>query len=660
MHTFRTIVSTLSIVAIFGLVSTEAMAERSYTRVATSESTTTSTLSYRSLRQLAKKYYDDFQAVDSSISYRDLVIYLYRLNTSSYEEAETALQAYLASLQSAAEPVNQAPTISGSPQLSLDEGQSYLFTPSASDPDGDPLRFSISNKPTWASFNSSTGALSGTPEVGSAGRYLGVTIGVTDGDLNAALPPFDIIVNAAQPTVVAGAPTLTSVDISGTNIVLSWVMENTIPEGGYDIFIDDVDTGTQYRTTATSASIGGLDLTQAHCFKVESRYTNTGEFYASNQLCSEAQAEPNKAPTISGSPATTVTEGEAYLFTPVASDPESDALSFSISNKPSWASFNSRTGTLSGTPNTGSAGLYAGITIAVSDGKLSATLPAFDLTVEAAATVVAGPPKLVSVDVSGSNIVLAWVMENAIPEGGYDTFIDNVDTGSQYRTTATSVTISGLDLTQAHCFKVESRYTNTSEFYASNELCSEAQAEPNNAPVITGTAPSSAAVGASYSFTPTASDADGDTLNFSISNLPSWASFNSQTGSLSGTPTTADVGTYSNIQIAVTDGTDTSSLEPFAIVVESTQTVGSTTLKWIAPSSREDGSALSLSEINGYRIYMGDSANSLEIKMDINDSSVTEYTVTDLPLGDHYFSVTVYDKEYNESEYSNIIVKPAL
>ena len=57
-----------------------------------------------------------------------------------------------------------------------------------------------------------------------------------------------------------------------------------------------------------------------------------------------------------------------------------------------------------------------------------------------------------------------------------------------------------------------------------------------------------------YNFQPKASDPDGNTLTFSIQNKPSWLVFNTTTGKLSGTPSSADVGTYSNIVISVSDG----------------------------------------------------------------------------------------------------------
>src|SRR5688572_30438246 len=73
------------------------------------------------------------------------------------------------------------------------------------------------------------------------------------------------------------------------------------------------------------------------------------------------------------------------------------------------------------------------------------------------------------------------------------------------------------------------------------------------APTISGTPASWVYVGSFYSFTPKAYDSDRQTLKFTISNKPAWASFSSTTGRLSGTPSA--VGLWNNIQIRVSDGT---------------------------------------------------------------------------------------------------------
>ena len=120
-------------------------------------------------------------------------------------------------------------------------------------------------------------------------------------------------------------------------------------------------------------------------------------------------------------------------------------------------------------------------------------------------------------------------------------------------------------------------------------------ANTNSAPVISGNAPSSVDAGTLYRFQPSSSDADGDTLSFKIVNRPSWASFNSGSGRLVGTPDTADAGTYDNIVISVSDGKSSASLPSFSITVNTTaQRLGAASLGWTAPVARADGSALTM------------------------------------------------------------------
>lgn len=184
---------------------------------------------------------------------------------------------------------NEAPVISGTPAASVTVNQSYSFTPTASDPEGKAITFSVSNKPPWASFSTSTGRLSGTPPAAAEGEHVDIVISVSDGQLTAALPPFAIVVQAG-----------------------------------------------------------------------------------------------NQAPIIGGLPPTSAREGYAYEFRPAAADPDADPLTFTISNRPYWASFDPQTGRLYGTPGTGTVGSYRDIVIRVSDGSLTSSLPAFSIGVEQA------------------------------------------------------------------------------------------------------------------------------------------------------------------------------------------------------------------------------------------------------------------------------------
>lgn len=371
---------------------------------------------------------------------------------------------------------NASPTISGSPPGTVQVGSSYAFQPSAADADGDELTFSISNKPAWLSFSTSSGALSGSPSQSDVGTYSQITVRVSDGQDTVSLPAFTITVTAA--------PT-------------------SNPGGG------------------------------------------------------------NAPPTLSGTPPTQVFAEQAYNFQPSASDPDSNSLTFSIVNRPSWATFNGQTGRLSGTPLISHVGTYSNISIRVSDGTTTVSLAPF------------------------------------------------------------SITVSPL---------------------------------PNSTPLISGTPTTSVSAGSAYSFTPTASDPDGDPLTFSVQNKPDWASFNSSTGRLSGTPTNSNAGTYSNIVISVSDGQGGSAQLPaFWITVNGVVTTGSATLSWQPPTENVDGSPLT--NLAGYRVVWGTSQNALNQSAQLANPGLTSYVIENLAAGTWYFAVRAYNSDGLESALSNVVSK---
>lgn len=362
---------------------------------------------------------------------------------------------------------NASPVISGAPATSVAPGSAYSFTPSADDPNGDPLRFRISHKPAWASFDQASGKLSGTPTAASAGTYANIVISVSDGSPNVALAPFSITVG------------------------------------------------------------------------------NTA----------------NRAPTISGTPPKSVTVGQAYSFRPVAADADKNTLGFSIQNKPVWATFSSATGQLTGTPTATHVGSYANVAISVSDGKASAALAPFSITVAGAS---------------------------------------------------------------------------------------------NKAPTISGNPATAVNAGSAYAFRPTAADANGDTLTFAIANRPAWATFNSATGQLSGTPSSASAGTYANVVISVSDGKVSAALAAFAITVADASS-GGTSLTWLPPTENTDGS--SLTNLAGFRIVYGASATQLTQTIQVTNAGMSSYVVENLAPGTYYFAVRAYTSAGAESADSNVVAK---
>lgn len=455
---------------------------------------------------------------------------------------------------------NSPPQISGTPPTSVIAGSSYAFTPNATDADGDTLTFTIANMPDWASFDTSTGKLSGTPPPASIGTYANVSISVSDGQTSTSLAPFSIAV-VAPLTISGNPPTVIAVGSSYT-----FQPSTNAPSGTALIF--SIANAPAWATFSTTTGALSGTPTQPGTFSNILISVSDGTQTSSLDAFSISVAAPNptnQPPTISGQPPTSVIAGAAYTFTPSASDPDGDKLTFSVANRPAWLTFGSATGTLSGTPGPANVGTYSAIVISVSDGTTSVALPAFSIQVTAALTISGTPPSSVAAGTAyffqpktnaSAGTKLTFSVQNQPTWASFNTStgaLSGTPSGSQVGTFS-NIVVSVTDGTQtsslpAFSIKVTAALT------------------------ISGSPPTQVTAGTAYSFKPTTNASSSTALTFSIQNQPSWASFSTSTGTLSGTPSSNQVATYSNVVISVTDGTQTSSLPAFSIKVVAANTL---------------------------------------------------------------------------------------
>jgi hypothetical protein len=282
---------------------------------------------------------------------------------------------------------NQPPTITGVPPGLVTVGTQYSFMPTASDADGGTLTFSITNRPTWATFSTATGRLAGTPTAANVGTFANIGIGVSDGQGGTAqLGTFAIVVSAAAnvaPTISGTPPTTATV---GTQY--SFVPTASDADGGTLTFsITNQPSWATFNTTTGrlqgTPAAGNVGTFSSIGIGVSDGQGGNAQLAAFSIVVS---APPNRPPTITGVPPTSVTAGAAYAFTPTASDPDADTLTFSVVNLPAWASFDAATGRMSGTPAAQHVGTTTGIVITANDGRQgTASLAAFNVTVQAVA-----------------------------------------------------------------------------------------------------------------------------------------------------------------------------------------------------------------------------------------------------------------------------------
>jgi hypothetical protein len=175
---------------------------------------------------------------------------------------------------------------------------------------------------------------------------------------------------------------------------------------------------------------------------------------------------------------------------------------------------------------------------------------------------------------------------------------------------------------------------------------------------LTGTPATSVTAGQNYLFQPKVSQGGG-VVTFSIQAQPTWATFDADTGALTGTPATANEGTTGSITITGTNGSSKSSIGPFAITVNAPAppppATGSATLTWTAPTENTNGTPIA--GLAGYHIYYGTTENTWTTTITVASPTETSYVVSGLAPGTYYFAVVAYNAAGMDSPQSNVLSK---
>src|SRR6185503_291995 len=457
---------------------------------------------------------------------------------------------------------NRPPSISGAPSTSVLQGTQYSFEATATDLDGDPLTFSIANQPSWATFSQTgpaTARLEGTPGAAHVGAHQNIVISVGDGTASAALPVFSITVASSN----------TPPAISGTPAILVQVGSSF----SFTPVASDADAGTTLTFGIAnkpywaqfSGTTGALTGTPAAADAgIHANIVITVSDGQDSAALPPFAITVNRPPIVSGIPPTTATVGSFYSFAATASDADGDPLTFGAVNLPAWATL-SASGVLSGTPGPGDVRTFANIAIGVTDGKsVPVLLPAFAITVPQ-------PNRPPAISGTPPTTVAAGAMYEftaTATDADLDPLTFSADHKPAWATLdGTTGKLSGTPVT-AETGTHANIVIRVNDGHVTSSLAPFSITVTNAPPSIGGTPPGTATVGALYSFTPTASDANaGTTLTFSLNQTPAWATFDTGTGRIEGTPSLANAGTFSNIVIGVSDGVAAASLAPFSITV---------------------------------------------------------------------------------------------
>ncbi|MBI3896877.1 MAG: putative Ig domain-containing protein [Gammaproteobacteria bacterium] len=457
--------------------------------------------------------------------------------------------------------------------------------------DGSPL-------PSWLSFNSTTGTFSGTPLNGNVGST-NVRVTATD---TGGLTVSDVFA-------------ITVANVNDAPTVANPILDQTASEDAAFSFqmpsnsFADVDVGNTLTYTASRSDGSALPSwlsfnTATRTFSGTPGNSNVGSMdvrvtatdpsgAAATDIFTLNVTNTNDAPTLANAiPDGTGSEGSVFTYTvpstTFADVDVGDTLSYSANRSdgsalPSWLSFNGTTRTFSGTPGSNDAGAYS-IRVTATDSAGANVNDIFVLTIA-------------DVPVSNPSPTLANAISDQVaPEDASFSFVVPANTFSDPGDTLTysAIRADGSALPTWLSFNsttrifsgtpangnvgaVDVRVTATDTAGATvSDVFTLNVTNVNDAPVLSNAIPDKAgAEGSAFSYVVPAntfSDVDvGDVLTYSAtrsngSSLPSWLSFNATTRTFSGTPGSADSGTY-DIRVTATDSAGASVNDVFALTI---------------------------------------------------------------------------------------------
>ena len=451
---------------------------------------------------------------------------------------------------------NDPPTITSTPVGPAYVGQIWQYQIAASDPNGDPITYSLTSPPAGMTVDAVTGLVSWSPS--AAGTY-SVTVVADDGQGGQAIQTFSLPVEAVLPS--NDAPQITSTPGGPAWVDGLWNYQVTATDPNGDTLTYSLNSAPANMTIGAGGlvswqpdSVGSYDIVVA---------VSDGNGGTATQSFTLTVLQLNSAPEITSTPRGPAYLTDQWIYQAEATDPDGDTLTWSLTTSPAGMIIDSVTGEIGWTPT--ATGNFD-ITVSVDDGRGGVASQSFPLPVEAvpptndAPVIQSVPPtstrsnllyeyQIVAYDPNGD--ALTYSLTSA-PQGMVLT-ADGVLSWDPQVMGDYDVTVSVQD---EHGAFAEQSWT-------------LAVIEPvtlNDPPEITSAPASPAVRNRLYEYQVTAFDPNGDTLSYSLTSAPTGMTIDSVTGLVAWTPAGFDADN-ADVTIAVYDTRGGTATQQFTLPV---------------------------------------------------------------------------------------------
>jgi hypothetical protein len=438
---------------------------------------------------------------------------------------------------------NRPPDITSNPRTTARTSSGYFYKLAATDPDGNPITFTLVSAPTGMTVNSE-GLVAWTPTAAQTGPSA-VSVSVSDGQGGTDTQSWTLNVSNSTANRL---PTITSVPDTVTNLekVYRYQLAGTDPDGDYLLWsLDSAPKGM-----VIDAKTGGLSWQptseQVGEHTVAVRVTDALGSYTGQEYSLKVTGI-NTPPAIVSIPATVAGVNGTYKYQAVGTDPENDALRYSLGTKPEGMKIDARTGLIEWIPSANAVGSHE-VEVLATDTQGAVGNQKFAVSVGTAA--INQPPAFVSTPVFAASLgsQYSYQVQATDPDGNTLTYqLLKAPAGMAINAATGLLT---WDNPTAGNHQIAVGAVDAGGLGAAQGFTLTARA--NSTPVIPTIPPQQVASGQPYHYDLKANDAEGDLLSYSLLQSPTGMTVD-KFGRISWVPKSSDVGTTKPVQIAVTD-----------------------------------------------------------------------------------------------------------
>ena len=453
---------------------------------------------------------------------------------------------------------NNAPTITTSPVTQAYIGQQYIYDVAAEDLDGDNLTFALEQGPEGMPIDAETGYMSWTPNASDEGNHL-VRINVTDGQ---SFDKQQYVLAVSEPPVNNSAPNITSTPITSAQVGQEYL---------YDVEATDADndTLTYYLITYPTGMYINSESGEIHWNPSEEQEGNhlvtvrvTDGELSDNQEFEITVTGENQPPSFTSTPVTQAVVDMEYVYDVEAEDADNDTLTYSLLTFPAGMQIQNDTGVIQWTPDSGDLGNHS-VAVEVTDG-VETDQQEYTLTVLAEPI---SAPTITSTPVTQASInqLYSYDVEATHPENDTLTYTLTSYPSGMVIDDATGLIEWTPTPGDEGGHEVNVRVTDEAGMYDEQLFTITV----NSGPVITSSPNLTAYDGQLWTYDVEATDADNDTLVYTLAESPEGMNINSGTGLVEWTPSNDQLGGNA-VEVVVSDGI-TNASQSFVVNVFDTE-----------------------------------------------------------------------------------------